>query len=69
MEVGEEDFDAAAGGEELGDFDYGDEVAAVRATGCCGAPVDFEWSFFFQDYIVDDFAIEDFGEVGFDQRN
>ncbi len=69
MEVCEEDFHLTARSEQLSNLDYGDEVAAVRAPGCCGSPVDFQGPFFFQDYVVDDFAIEDFSEVGFDQRD
>lgn len=34
VDVGEEDFDVAAGAQEVGEFDDGDEVAAVRAAGC-----------------------------------
>ena len=37
VDVGEEDLDAAAGAEEGGDFEHGDEVAAVRAPGGCRA--------------------------------
>jgi hypothetical protein len=36
VDVGEEDGDIAAGGEELGDLDGGDEVAAMRAARRCG---------------------------------
>lgn len=36
VDVGEEDFDVAACAEEVGEFDDGDEVTAVRsAGGCC----------------------------------
>lgn len=39
VDVGEEDLHGAAGAQEVGDFEDGDEVAAVRAAGCgrsCG---------------------------------
>lgn len=35
MNIGQEDNHVAAGGQELGDFDGGDKVAAVRAA--CGS--------------------------------
>lgn len=37
MDVGEEDLDGAAGAKEVCEFDYGDEVATVRASGRCGS--------------------------------
>jgi hypothetical protein len=45
------------------------KVAAAGAAGGCGDSVDFEGGFFLQDDVVDYIAIEDFGEVGFDQRD
>lgn len=37
VDIGEQDRDMAAGGQVLGDFDCGDKVATVRATGGGGA--------------------------------
>lgn len=37
MDVGEEDLDSAAGAQEMGDLEHGDEVAAMRPPGGCRA--------------------------------
>ena len=63
MDVGEEDFDGAAGAEEVCDFDQGDEVRAVGAPGGGGAPVDFEGPLLVQDDFFEDRGFEHFGEV------
>ena len=43
--VGQQDGDFATRGEELGDFQHGHEVAAVRLAGGGGAPVNLEGAF------------------------
>lgn len=39
MDIGKEDFDFAAGAQEVGDFDDRDEVSTVWSASCCGAYV------------------------------
>ena len=63
MDVCEQDFDLAACGEEFGDFEHGDEVAAVGFSCCCGAPVDSQGAFGGEDYVFYYFGGDDFLEV------
>lgn len=58
-----------SGRQQFCDFHHSHEVATVGSARCRGAPVDFEGSFFVEDYIVDDFGVEDLGEVGFYEGN
>lgn len=66
MEIGKEDSDVASGVEEFCDLDHRDEVPAVRSA-CRGrSPIDLEVSLLIENHIVDDFRVEDFGQVGLD---
>jgi hypothetical protein len=55
-------------GEKLCGFHHGHEVTAAGGE-CCCSPVDLEGALLFEDDTVDEFWIEDFGEVGLDESN
>ena len=68
VDVGEEDLDGAAGAQEVGDFQQGHKVRAVRPAGGGGAPVDFTGALFVEHDALEDVGFEHFGEVGGDER-
>ena len=67
VDVGDEDLDVTSCMQQFGDLHHGHEVAAMRSAGCSGTPVDLERSFLVEDDIIDNFGVENLGQVGLDE--